>query len=46
MPLACLKTVGSILAEGGHGLRVQATILHPNKQAALACAELKSGLCP
>lgn len=40
MPPACLKTVGSVLAEGGPGLRVQAITLYPNKQAALACAEL------
>lgn len=45
MPLACLKTVGSLLAEGNE-LRVQATVVHPSKQVALACEELKSGLCP
>lgn len=31
MPPACLKTVGSVLAEGGPGLRVQAITL--SKQA-------------
>lgn len=38
MPPACLKT-GCVLAEGGPGLRVK-PLLYPDKQVALACAEL------
>lgn len=40
MPPACLKTVGSVLAEGGPLGSGSKPLLYPNKQAALAYAEL------